>query len=346
MKGPITAAVLWLHLHFSQSAWAYGPRGAAERAFYYSVYLMEEIRGFQGLGGEYRLASGCVRTRVGLAGQLKRCNLAEFLDHIWRATPTKTAAGTAVLDTKPDMSKIQWPTGKGPAKTGSVTTVAAIYKHVMKAKIGGAHITNGGASTAGPDDFYSSLEKTGQLGAQLANDWEDAIAKGVITPENKDHIKADGTFAKLTDGARAASAAVVDLRIIDSWRHQKAGFADGVGVEPALAPREEGCRVWTFDRPRDPRWPVDPNPAVLWNSEKVAKAFNYQAKDLVMIDGRATPVVIQIELGVTAQEAVKIFKDRWETIRKSQRYMAHDAAIQSAKKAATCMITALPAKPK
>ncbi|EJT74158.1 hypothetical protein GGTG_08004 [Gaeumannomyces tritici R3-111a-1] len=287
MKGPITAAVLWLHLHFSQSAWAYGPRGAAERAFYYSVYLMEEIRGFQGLGGEYRLASGC------------------------RATPTKTAAGTAVLDTKPDMSKIQWPTGKGPAKTGSVTTVAAIYKHVMKAKISGAHITNGGA--------WGYQGNTGQLGAQLANDWEDAIAKGVITPENKDHIKADGTFAKLTDGARAASAAVVDLRIIDSWRHQKAGFADGVGVEPALIPREEGRRVWTFDRPRDPRWPVDSNPAELWNSEKVAKAFNYQAKDLMMIDGRATPVVIQIELGVTAQEAVKIFKDRWETIKKSQR---------------------------
>lgn len=110
IKGSITAAVLWLHLLFSRLAWAYGPLWRFEGAFYCSVYIMEEIRGIPGLENNgYQTASGCVGTRVGLAGQAGWCNLAEFLDYIGRETATGKLDedGNPIYDKRPDRGNVE-----------------------------------------------------------------------------------------------------------------------------------------------------------------------------------------------------------------------------------------------
>ncbi|KAI9700938.1 MAG: hypothetical protein M1820_006583 [Bogoriella megaspora] len=62
-----------LLIRYSSYVAGYGTRGAQERVLYYYAYLAEEL-----LGGTYTVAPGCVGRRPG-----GRCNLNEFLEHIW-----------------------------------------------------------------------------------------------------------------------------------------------------------------------------------------------------------------------------------------------------------------------
>ncbi|KLU92263.1 hypothetical protein MAPG_11209 [Magnaporthiopsis poae ATCC 64411] len=80
---------------------AYGQKAAYERTMLWSLYVMEDILGAKtgvveadptlNIDGDFKIAAGCVGTRprdMTVLGVPGRCTLNEFLDHIWRQTPT------------------------------------------------------------------------------------------------------------------------------------------------------------------------------------------------------------------------------------------------------------------
>lgn len=74
-----------------------GDRGAAERAALWFEYLAEEI--FQDKS-QWSIAAGCVGTRTGLRGQKNRCDLDDFVRHLWQPS-----AGN---DKLPDKKEYVW----------------------------------------------------------------------------------------------------------------------------------------------------------------------------------------------------------------------------------------------
>ncbi|KAL6230235.1 hypothetical protein BDW75DRAFT_248859 [Aspergillus navahoensis] len=93
-------AIVYLLLSFCASIAATGIRGSAERAFIFTIYMQEEI--YDDPAKEGGIASGCVGSRTGLRGQKSRCTLRELCEHIW--------APTNEHNTKPDRTKMEWPT--------------------------------------------------------------------------------------------------------------------------------------------------------------------------------------------------------------------------------------------
>ncbi|KAL2860832.1 ankyrin repeat domain-containing protein [Aspergillus lucknowensis] len=88
-------AIVYLLFSFCATLTATGIRGSAER-----IYMQEEI--FTDPAKDGGIATGCVGSRTGLRGQKQRCTLRELCEYIW--------APTGDYNTKPDPSKMLWPT--------------------------------------------------------------------------------------------------------------------------------------------------------------------------------------------------------------------------------------------
>ncbi|KAL2125793.1 hypothetical protein VTI74DRAFT_2735 [Chaetomium olivicolor] len=109
--------LLWAGL-----ALAYGLRGAYEKAMYFAIYQLEDMLAIDGVGG----------ARKGLLGKSRRCSLPQFLDHIWRATPTNKD-GAVYFDTKPVLSDVKWSVSDEVLKSSALTT-AKIQNYIMNAR--------------------------------------------------------------------------------------------------------------------------------------------------------------------------------------------------------------------
>lgn len=104
---------------------AYGQKAAYERAMLWGLYVMEDIIGAKtgvieadptlNIDGDFKVAAGCVGTRprdMTVLGVPGRCTLNEFLDHIWRQTPTTKKGPDEVdvtlgYDQRPDKNSVR-----------------------------------------------------------------------------------------------------------------------------------------------------------------------------------------------------------------------------------------------
>ncbi|KAH8894677.1 hypothetical protein GQ53DRAFT_821039 [Thozetella sp. PMI_491] len=107
MRTSLLLSCLWLLAPLTE---AFKERGGAERYLMWLTYIAEEI--FED-GKSYTIATGCVGTRTGLRGQLNRCDLIEFCNHIWKATPDPKGN----LDSIPPRELQAWPS-ETKIKTG------------------------------------------------------------------------------------------------------------------------------------------------------------------------------------------------------------------------------------
>ncbi|KAL2850301.1 hypothetical protein BJY01DRAFT_245473 [Aspergillus pseudoustus] len=77
---------------------ATGERGAAERAYIFSLYIQEEI--YDDPRTQGAIASGCVGTRTGVLGQLNRCTFRELCEYLW--------APSFPGQERPDITRAVW----------------------------------------------------------------------------------------------------------------------------------------------------------------------------------------------------------------------------------------------
>ncbi|KAK3939522.1 hypothetical protein QBC46DRAFT_387763 [Diplogelasinospora grovesii] len=254
MKGATFAAgVLQLHLLFASAVSAYWNRGAAERALYYAVYVLEDIHFNQDAYDGWKIAPGCVGTRKGIWGQKGRCNLAEFCDWIWATTEK---------DERPPKDKIKWTKAMVGAKMPDVivsvimgakyTDGSFMLRHDTTPKQYGytGNIDVSGRvwpGEAGVTDYWQSLEKFGPRAAVLKKDFDEAVKSGAIVtdPSNSKYKAHKAVIDKFNDFYTAATNAaeiVIDWRVQDKWRHletmgdwKNSLGVDGVWEEKASA---------------------------------------------------------------------------------------------------------------
>lgn len=299
----ITACLL------ASSASAYWIRGAAERALYYSVYVLEDIHFNKQAYDGWKIAPDCEGSRKGM-WQKGRCNLAQFLDHIWKETNPG--------EPRPDADKIKW----GNEMTGAKDP-QSIISMVMSAKYedgtlvidrnadpkhygytGKVEVADRLWKGSGITDYYKSLGEFGKRAVQLQADFNDAIDKGTIVtdPNNKKYKqhklvieKFKGYFQAATDAAEI----IVDYRVQDKWRHlkEKVDWHQKLGVDG----------VWD------------------------KKTSNHGVGDWYEISQEKTVKQMVDDLGISETEATSRFETAMSEATGSTQAQQHKAAIDNAK---------------
>ncbi|RJE19097.1 hypothetical protein PHISCL_08565 [Aspergillus sclerotialis] len=185
-------------------------RGAAERVWYFTTYLAEEIYMD---GNDRSIATGCVGTRTGLRGQANRCTLKELCEHLWAPTdgdtePDKTA--TKWQGPATDLSKFDAQRGVNAVK--SVTTRQEVWdkkagKYVMKnvaLNPGYTGFTNIGNLVSGATDYYTVNSKVGEYALKAREEYE-KVKDSLTSGEKK-------AFAKWNSENKVAINQVIGLR--------------------------------------------------------------------------------------------------------------------------------------
>ncbi|KAH8893932.1 hypothetical protein GQ53DRAFT_821806 [Thozetella sp. PMI_491] len=286
--------------------WAYGKRGAAERAMFFMVYLQQEVF----LDASQRtVASGCTGTRTGIRGQTGRCTLAEFVDFIWKMDPDNPQIA------HPDKTLIQWPATMKETKLNAANIdpakwTTAIHNNIRikKSEPGkkDKYVQLPGHGYTGPFDankllnggtwtYYSALSEFGKL-AKVAGDEYNKI-QASLTGDEKAYLKR----------ANLQISPAVDLsyylRLKDKWDalwDRKKGNAVAVlGFTPitntANAPDSVAGAVGSWQE-------MDTSKTIAWL---------VKFRDL------------------SFKEAQAFFYDKWERITEGQAWKDHAAALES-----------------
>ncbi|KAK4443127.1 hypothetical protein QBC34DRAFT_478502 [Podospora aff. communis PSN243] len=322
------AAVLQAHWLLLTPASAYGARGYAERALYFLVYQMEEIHPTATSGSGWKIAPGCKGARRGIFAK-DRCNLAEFVDHIWAPMDGETEAN------RPDKSKITWGNAMKSAKEANV-----IMSLLTSATINKIPLTETGTSGyqgkldvqnklwpgSGITDYYTSLGAFGERAAQLNAEMDKAVADGVLGDPDKPptqnagesdadfkarKTKWDGQskrvtqFRKLFSESKTAALTVQNMRMKDSWNHieKDVDWKSKLGVNPVWDTHNEG-------RPNVGEW----------------KTIN-----------EAKTIEEMVKSGMTKDAAQAKFDSVWAEVTSTDSYKQHRAAIVNAQKTMRAM---------
>ncbi|KAL6859772.1 hypothetical protein ACO1O0_003796 [Amphichorda felina] len=302
--------VLSAALLCASSASGYWIRGAAERALYYSVYVLEDIHFNKEAYDGWKIAPDCVGTRKGM-WQKKRCNLAEFIDHIWKETNPG--------EPRPDKTKIQWGNEmKGAKDPQSIISMIMSAKYKDGSMViqrdtdpkrygytGKIEVADKVWPGQGITDYYASLSRFGERAVKLQGDFNTAIDKGEIVtdPENskyKQHKLVIEKFQAFFQGATDAAEMIVEFRTQDKWRHLKdqGKWKQKLGVDGVWDPKTSNHNIGAW--------------------EEINKSDTIQQ----MVD----------ELDIDKAEATKRYEEHWTTLTTSEQSKQHAAAIESAKK--------------
>ncbi|EMR63438.1 hypothetical protein UCREL1_9618 [Eutypa lata UCREL1] len=232
------------------AAMAFGLTGATERATMYSIYLAEEIWTDT---SQWSIAKGCKGTRKGVRGQDDRCNLAEFVDHLWESTEgvVRKADGTQfrAMDDKPDMNdaavKRQW-----TAKALSIQAIDAdLFKAsqaIFRIKIAGTpdktpatgytgNIKAGNALD-GYSDYYKLMEDIGGYQKRAEAEIKKIMDADDKEPDKKKKVLTNGqrkSFEHWSKQARWGPSVIYEMRIKDTakWQLMKDGLQKFFGHE-------------------------------------------------------------------------------------------------------------------
>ncbi|KAK3317909.1 hypothetical protein B0H66DRAFT_602518 [Apodospora peruviana] len=313
---------------FASTASAYWVRGAAERAMYYTVYMMEDVHYNNKEYDGWKIARDCQGSRRGLWGQKGRCNLAEFLDYIWAPTADDNKPGSQP-DTRPRAADIDWPKSmSGIKKAQAITSMimGAKYKDGSSIMV---HDTDsdkrqygytGKINTvdklwpgSGVNSYYDSLAMFGERAVKLNDDFEAAVKDGTIKtapagmdpkdPKYKEfapHMKAQETFRGLYQEATNAAESVVDLRNQDKWKNlkDKGDWKNKLGVEP------------------------------VWEMKKSSQSWIGEWEELKEGD---TIARMEKDLGLSHADAVKKYDQVWASNNSSPQNKQHAAALEKAR---------------
>ncbi|KLU90374.1 hypothetical protein MAPG_09336 [Magnaporthiopsis poae ATCC 64411] len=252
----VLAAMLQAHVLLAGKASALWTRGAAERALYYSIYVMEDIMGSTdpSFGGDgFKIAPDCKGSRAtgsAIFRVANRCTLGEFLDHIWRETPTNNKGVEIGRDTRPNTV---WPENTKTV-SGAMQIISFIEgakdasgnQVALHAKAGSGQISQYGhmgfvdeeklwpskGLTNSLESFFKSLELCGERAKEINDYWNKAKAdkKLIVLPEQKgkhqwpqydDHIKAEARYNKHLEAAKEAAQITRDFRVQDLKKYIK-----------------------------------------------------------------------------------------------------------------------------
>ncbi|KAK3360575.1 hypothetical protein B0T25DRAFT_602311 [Lasiosphaeria hispida] len=306
-----TAALLTICIYTTSAYWV---RGAAERALYYSVYVLEDIHFSQSAYDGWKVAGDCVGDRRGMWGQKTRCSLAQFLDHIWSPKDSD--------EPRPDASKIKW-----PASMKGISNPQAIVSMIMSLEYQDGTPVNQHDATPkrygytgnnnlgklwpnqGVTSYWDSLEKFGPRAAQLKKDFDEAVAKGDIVTDPKDkkfkpHQKVIETFNKFYAAAQDAAEVIIDFRVQDKWRHLKemGKWKSVLGVEPVWIPKTSS-HSWIG----------------AWDEIDREKTIDKMAAH------------------ISREDAIKVYDAHWESLTSSEIYQQHNDAINRVKATAASL---------
>ncbi|KAH8899350.1 hypothetical protein GQ53DRAFT_801909 [Thozetella sp. PMI_491] len=304
---------------FATTGSAYWVRGAAEMAMYFLAYTLEDIHFDQNAYDGWKIAPDCKGDRKGLWGQKGRCNLAQFMDHIWAQTKTdiKDAEGNVIetkYDSKPDASKIKW-----TATMKGVTDPETIISLIMGAKyqdgsmvcrkdtIPKAYGYTGNVDAtkffaADGADYFGNLQKFGPRVVQLKADLEGAKSKGEIltgdpsSSKYKSQLKTYEKFNTLYDLTRTAASIIVDLRKQDSWRH----IVDLTNWKEKLGIEKPGTK------------PITPSNSMVGKYEEIDRDLTIDK---------------MVENGQSKADATTKYDKWWNELQESISYKGHQAAI-------------------
>ena len=313
MKGTwLVSAVLQLHWLFASTASAYWVRGAVERAMYYMTYMMEEIHETRDSGSGWQIAPNCIGTRTGMRGQTGRCNLAEFVDHIWARTDPDDRNESPRRPTK---ETVLW-----PRSMNSVSTMKAIQSQIMSLKWTDKTYVKQDKKSSGPlnysytgkinanalwggsgvTDYYTSLSMFGPRVAEIKREFDEAVRSGSISPANSGDAAVMRTFTAYLGEVRVAAQAILDYRVKDSWDYirKKGGWKTGLGVQP------------------------------IWREVDAHYSWQGSWKE---IDREATIALMVSESKISTEEAISKYEEHWRKNVVTKFYLEHQSAIDSAR---------------
>ncbi|KAJ5364021.1 uncharacterized protein N7496_009734 [Penicillium cataractarum] len=225
---------------------AFKVRGAAERAFFYSVYIMEELAYPDDLG-RMTIAKNCMGTRQGLRGQANRCFLSEFIDFLWSPEPGKDATS------KPDADLVNWKSAKtGDLTKGEITTMTSWITQILNTKVRdpltGEIVLNNPSEPWNfklekipepgytgflatkklfPDaeDYYDGISKAGKAGWDAKKAY--AEDKSLESVDAKTKTEWDEWPGRVSNGA----ARVANYRVLDSGKFKCDQIAEKLQAE-------------------------------------------------------------------------------------------------------------------
>lgn len=195
------------------------------RAYFYSVYIMEEAA-FEDTA-QMTIATGCVGERTGLRGQLNRCLFSEFVDFLWAPEKGKTAS------TKPNPAWVIW--GNAEKKDLSNEDLSKITAEKLKGWIQMVNYQNVPDPTTGkitkqnlPGAGYTGYMNTKKM-IPSAVDYYDGLKKaGIAAWRAKEAYRLDETLSAADrkkwdvwgDRCSDAAALATNFRIQDKGKKE------------------------------------------------------------------------------------------------------------------------------
>ncbi|KAL2814001.1 hypothetical protein BJX63DRAFT_431636 [Aspergillus granulosus] len=166
------APLLFLSCIFSNVA-GFHIRGAAERAWYFTIYLQEEIYENP---DDRQIATGCVGSRDGLRGQANRCTL-HHSKMIWEKVAnqlgrlTAYQATAAIKGVKINRPMINPKTNKPMKdKNGNIKTRNAVTA-AYTGKVHGANLLpKAGIDMTDDKEYYRMVKVVGDAGAKVQHE--------------------------------------------------------------------------------------------------------------------------------------------------------------------------------
>lgn len=203
----------------------------------YSIYLAEEIWTDS---SNWAMAKGCVGSRTGIRGQVGRCNLAEFVDHLWETTDgaLKDKDGKTIRanDVKPDMNdpivKKQW-TAKQLSILAVDSDLFRAAQSIFRVKVPGIPFTTpvtgytgnikAGNALDGYTDYYKLMADVGGYQKRAEKEIQNVEAADDAQPDKKQKVLSNGqrnAFDAWKKQARWGPSVIYEMRIKDTAKFQ------------------------------------------------------------------------------------------------------------------------------
>lgn len=216
----------------------------------FSIYLAEEIWTDESM---WSIAKGCKGSRTGIRGQAGRCNLAEFVDHLWESTEgvVRKSDGSTMraMDEKPDMNdpavKKQW-TAKALSIQAADLDLFKASQAIFRVKVPGipdktpatgytGNIKAGNALD-GYSDYYKLMEDIGGYQKKADDEVKRVMAADDAETDKKKKVLTNGqrnSFNHWSKQAGWGPSVIYEMRVKDTakWQLMKDGLQKFFGHE-------------------------------------------------------------------------------------------------------------------